>query len=269
MFRPIAAIALALSAWVHTNAWAVYPGLSVSFVDPVGEVRADESFEVWVRLSLAPGSEPLNFDGTDAANGFNLPSGLLPNAGYTLDDSGATDRPLGQWDSANTSFSLTCIGEYDVVDVCHDAMVSTGAIPPSTAAYEFKLASWAAVDNPPVPLIQNSSALSGQPFLQLAAGQSIDLLLGIATPKAALWGQTYAMGMLTGGIYFVGLSQPDRLTGQTTPLHANAWLTSESPTGFSRTVNASAVPVPEPDTWALLAAGLIGITWRCCAARKA
>ena len=154
-----------------------------------------------------------------AANGFNLPSGLLPNAGYTLDDSGATDRPLGQWDSANTSFSLTCIGENDVVNACHEAMVSTGAIPPSTAAYEFKLASWAAVDNPPVPLIQNSSALYGQPFLQLAAGQSIDLLLGIATPKAALVGQTYAMGMVTGGIYFVGLSQPDRLTGQTTPLY--------------------------------------------------
>lgn len=267
MFRPIAAIALALSAWVHTNAWAVYPGLSVSFIDPVGEVRADESFEVWVRLSLAPGSEPLNFDGTDAANGFNLPSHLLPKEGYKLDIDRATDRPFGQWGSAGISSSLMCIGENNLESVCHDIMVSAGAIPPSTAAYEFKHASWFAVDNSPAPLIQNSSALYGQPTLQMAAGQSIDLLFGIATPKAALVGQTYGVGKLTGAIYFVGLSQPDGLTGLSTPLVAHALLTSESPTGFSRTVIASTVP--EPDTWALLAVGLIGITWRCGAARKA
>jgi hypothetical protein len=85
-----------------------YPGLTASFVQPTGTVSSTRPSPVLVRLSLAPGSQALQFDGSSPGTSFGLPPGLLPTTGF---GSGGF-APFASYTSATTNASRTCTGTF-------------------------------------------------------------------------------------------------------------------------------------------------------------
>jgi hypothetical protein len=210
-----------------------YPGLTASFVQPTGTVSSTASIPVLVRLSLAPGSQALQFDGSSPGTSFGLPPGLLPTTGF---GSGGF-APFASYTSATTNASRTCTGTFTGTsgDAC-----GAGAY-----AFTFNL--------------DPATSFSFRSSFTLLPGQTFDFLFGTFTPVG---------GMATAGTYiFYGANPFISVTGlgaNGNVISGEARLASTcSPAAascaFTRTVVAADTIVPEPGTVALVAAGLLGL----------
>lgn len=206
---------------------------TLSFIDPVGTVAADQDIEIWLRLSLTEDSDPLRFGA--ATQPFEVPrfDDPLPEKGqyFGLDASGTsefveiTGAFLNTYIACNHDFSVSCDD------------------PGSAYAFEF----WVAPE-PGRPSINFLTEFN------LSAGQSHDFLLGSFKPNA---------GAVAPGTYYfydagvtLSLTGPDALGRELSA----SWVTvastcgsAESSCGFARTVT----PVPEPGAAVLMGLGLI------------
>src|SRR5688572_5637550 len=94
---------------------AQYPGLVASFVDPTGTVSPTDAVPVWIRLTLDPAADPLNFDGTAPGSVpgflFGVPESIIPATGNLVGPPGTT-VPFATYTRANTNLVRVCSGTF-------------------------------------------------------------------------------------------------------------------------------------------------------------
>jgi PEP-CTERM motif len=224
----VAAACVGLASQAHAAIDA-----TLSFIDPVGTVAADQDIEIWLRLSLSEASDALSFDST--AQPFEPPSLDLP-----LPTQGEYFAP----DSSGTSDFTAITGAFlNTYYVCnHDFAVVCGE---AGSAYSFDF--W--LNSEP-----GKPSVNFQTTFDLAPGQSFDFLLGTFKPNG---------GAAAPGVYFfydagvtLSLTGPDALGRELSTTWgdiASTCPSGESSCAFTRTVT----PVPEPGAAVLMGLGLI------------
>lgn len=229
-----AACLLVPAASAHAQ-FSEFPGLRVSYIQPTGSGGPTDAFEVWMRLTLAPGADALTFDGSaGAAPDFGMPAGFIPASGTP--QGGGASEPFATYGSALTNTSFTCAGSFT-------ASCISG--PPYDFSFHLSNA------DPARPSFNFRSAFTLNP------GESFDYLFGTFTPSA---------GPVAPGTYtFAGSNVTLNVFGENAngdPLTAFVQLANNC-TGapdctFTRTV-VGVSAVPEPGTVLLLASGLAGV----------
>ena len=214
-----------------TPAWAVLPTGTLEFVQRTGTVVADATIPVVMRLTIDPGSAPLTFS-NNPLDGFA--PGDLPTEGQfwnPLTKQNETRPFVGElFAYLNTYY--TCHGDF--TNVCD---------PSVDYKFEFNV-----VDSSADPSINFRDSFT------LSAGQSYEYTFGFfvptaggATPGVYRWNGTGVTlnfrGLDVDGNEGVAFDAMVIATGA--DLDANV--------AFERTV----IAIPEPGTYALMAAGLV------------
>lgn len=227
--RWVAGIASLLVAF--SPAHAQFPGLTASFLEPSATVAPTDAIDVWVRLALAPGAAPLQFDGLSPATDFGLPQSALPTGGSAPGI--GFNIPFASYTSARTNVSYVCTGTF------------TAVCSPATYAYAFNPSN----SGPATPTFAFRSAFT------LLPGQTFDFLALTFTPVggAAAPG-TYTLYDIWATVEVTGLDAQGNVIRGSRPL-ASTCSTGNAACAFTRTV--AATTVPEPGTVALLSTGLL------------
>lgn len=215
------------------SAQAALPSVTLGFNQPSGTVGPTDIVEVWVTLTVDAGSSALVFDGTTAAP-FGFAAGDLPLQGYYIDAATYGNDPadFASYTYAQTNTFYGCSGTF--TDSC------------SPAAYSFDFHT---TSTPGAPSFNFLTALS------LLPGQSKSYLFGTFTPNDGPVAEgTYTFYRTGATLLFSGLDANGR------DLYAYYTLgescaTETADCAFTRTVMA----VPEPQSYALMALGLLGI----------
>ena len=223
--------ALALAGLTATlAAQAALPTVDVSFTQASGVVGPTDVIEVWVTLTVQPNSSPLVFDGASGA-----PFGLAPADLPVQGQNNAGDLSnFASYDFLQTNTFFGCSGTF------------TNTCDPGAYAFNFHTSS-----EPGKP------TFNFLPALNLAPGASTSYLFGTLTPVGTVAAGTYTFYRTGATLLFTGLDA----TGQN--IFHYYTLGESCPDGesagcaFTRTV----VGVPEPQTYALLLAGLMGVGW--------
>jgi hypothetical protein len=214
-------------------AQAALPTVDVSFTQSSGVVGPTDVIEVWVTLTVQPSSSPLVFDATSGAPfGFNpadLPVQGQNNAGELSDFASYT------YVQTNTYFG--CSGTFtDPVNTCD----------PGAYAFDFH------TNNEP-----GKPSFNFLPSVNLAPGASTTYLFGTFTPVGTVAEGTYTFYRSGATIVFDGLDATGQNIFKYVTLGETCPAGEEAACAFTRTV----VGVPEPQTYALLMAGLLGVGW--------
>lgn len=224
-----AAVALA-TPFAH----AALPTGTLTFLQRTGTVAADVTIPVEMRLTLDGDSAPLSF-GSDPLSGF-APEDLPVHGSFWNDNTGETEvRDFDEITGAYLNTYFSCQGSF--TDHC---------ITGPNYNFEFHL-----TDTPGHPSINFRDTFTLDP------GASFDYTFGHFVPAA---------GGATPGVYrwngtavtlnFVGLDAEGNFGEASNFWEIATGYSLEPGVAFERTV----VAVPEPGSWALLAAGLIGLS---------
>lgn len=211
-------------------AHAALPTVDVSFTQASGVVGPNEVIEVWATLTVQPNSSPLVFDAElGAPFGFNpadLPLQGQNNAGVFSN--------FATYTYVQTNTYYGCSGTF--TNICD----------PGAYAFNFHTNS-----EPGKP------SFNFLPTLNLAPGASMTYLFGTFTPVGTVAEGTYTFYRTGATIVFAGLDATGQDIFQYVTLGESCAAGEEAGCAFTRTV----VGVPEPQTYALLIAGLLGVGW--------
>jgi hypothetical protein len=223
--------ALALAALTAgLSAQAALPTVDVSFTQASGVVGPTDVIDVWVTLTVQPNSSPLVFDAAlGSPFGFNpadLPVQGQNGAGVLSDFASYT------YVQTNTFFG--CSGTF------------TNTCDPGAYAFTFHTS-----NDPGQP------SFNFLPTLNLAPGASMTYLFGTFTPVGTVAEGTYTFYRTGATIVFDGLDATGQNIFRYVDLGESCPAGEEAACAFTRTV----VGVPEPQTYAMLMAGLLGVGW--------
>jgi hypothetical protein len=211
-------------------AQAALPTVDVSFTQAAGVVGPTDVIEVWVTLTVQPNSSPLVFDATlGSPFGFNpadLPVQGQNNAGVLSDFASFTYVQTNTYFGCSGTFTNTC----------------------DPGAYTFNFHT----DNLPA-----QPSFNFLPSLNLAPGASKSYLFGTFTPVGTVAEGTYTFYRTGATIVFDGLDATGQNIFQYVTLGESCPAGEDAGCAFTRTV----VGVPEPQTYAMLMAGLLGVGW--------
>jgi hypothetical protein len=231
LFTPTVRHALALASLAAGfSAQAALPTVDMSFTQASGVVGATEVVDIWVTLTVQPNSSPLVFDAASGSPfGFNaadLPVQGQNNAG------GLSDFASIDYVQTNTFYG--CSGTF-----------TNGC---DSGAYTFTFHT----SNDP-----GQSSFNFLPTLNLAPGASMTYLFGTFTPVGTVADGTYTFYRTGATLLFTGLDATGQNIFQYVDLGETCSAGEAVDCAFTRTV----VGVPEPQTYALLMAGLLGVGW--------
>ncbi len=212
------------------SALAALPTVDMSFTQAAGVVGATDVIEVWVTLTVQPNSSPLIFD---AALGvpFGLNPADLPVQGQNND---GVLSDFASYNFLQTNTYYGCSGTF------------TNSCGPGAYAFDFH------TNNLP-----GQPSFNFLPALNLAPGASMSYLFGTFTPVGTVADGTYTFYRTGATLLFTGLDATDQNIFSYYTLGETCPAGEEAACAFTRTV----VGVPEPQTYALLMAGLLGLAW--------
>lgn len=227
MLRNTAAM-LAISACLASPAQA-NTELSLEFSEPTGTVGNTDAIEIWAILSVS-GDEPFTFDTTVEDPVFGLSPSLLPTTGHNY-DMGLYDVAFDSYSDASPFVSRNCSGSF--TNACAGGEYSIEA--------NVGANSWFAV---------------GSSF-ELAPGEQQSFLMYTLTPtNGSATPGTYALYNIGLGLSIRGLDAEGNVLEAEVSVDTCPFGSPDC--SFARTVVAS---VPEPESWAMLLAGLGLIGW--------
>jgi hypothetical protein len=223
--------ALALAGLTATlAAQAALPTVDVNFTQASGVVGPTDVIEVWVTLTVQPNSSPLVFDATlGSPFGFDpadLPVQGQNNAGVLSDFATYTYVQTNTFYGCSGTFTNTC----------------------DPGAYSFNFHT----NNLPA-----QPSFNFLPALNLAPGASMTYLFGTFTPVGTVAAGTYTFYRTGATIAFDGLDATGQTIFSYVDLGQSCSAGDDASCAFTRTV----VGVPEPQTYALLMVGLLGVGW--------
>lgn len=88
-----------------TNAASAAVSLTASFLEPTATVTVNDPIEIWLRISVAPSSDPFYYDPTQSAD-LQVPSQLLPVDGLT--GNGNETKPFAFYDELSRTTITRC-----------------------------------------------------------------------------------------------------------------------------------------------------------------
>lgn len=212
------------------SAQAALPTVALNYTQPTGVAGPSEIIEVWVRLTVQANSSPLVFNASSGST-FGLSAADLPVQGQN-NDGVLSDFASYNFVQTNTFFG--CSGTF------------TAVCDPGAYAFNFHTAS-----EPGKP------SFNFLPTLNLAPGESFNYLFGTFTPTGgSVADGTYTFYRTGATLLFTGLNASGENIYHYDDL-GEACADGVAACAFTRTV----VGVPEPQTYALLMAGLLGVGW--------
>lgn len=196
----------------------------LTFIAPTGTATNTEVIDVWARFTLDSNSAALSF----SSNPLAIDPLLVPTEGYYFLPAGGRElRSFASVFQANLNVFAGCSGSF------------IGDCSPGSSEYTFDFNFGA-------------NSVIGLNAVDVQPGQHLDFVLGRFTPKAggAAPG-TYNFQSMGLTLEFVGLDANNNV------LFTDGALLGTQCAGceFSRSVTA----VPEPESWALMLAGMAGI----------
>jgi hypothetical protein len=215
-------------------AQAALPTVSLSFTQPSGVVGATEAIDVWVTLTVDAGSSPLVFDSSLAAP-FGFDAADLPVQGTHNDTAAYGNDPVdfASYTTVLTNTAYGCSGTF--TNVC------------DAAAYRFDFHLNGTPGRPSFNFLRT---------LNLQPGASFDYLFGSFTPVGGVApAGTYTFYSAFADLEFNGLDADGHGISAYVGLGQSCVEGEFAACAFTRTVTA----VPEPQTYALMAFGLLGI----------
>ncbi len=212
------------------SAHAALPTVDLSFTQASGVVGSTDVIDVWVTLTVQPNSSPLVFDAA-SGNPFGFNPADLPvqgqnNAGDLSD--------FASIDFVQTNTFYGCSGTF------------TNTCDPGAYTFTFHTS-----NDPGQP------SFNFLPTLNLAPGASMTYLFGTFTPVGTVADGTYTFYRTGATLLFTGLDATGQNIFHYVDMGESCPAGEEAGCAFTRTV----VGVPEPQTYALLMAGLLGVGW--------
>jgi hypothetical protein len=209
----------------QVNVPPVLPFGELSFIAPTGTASNTDAMDVWVRLTLDASSPPLNFSNAPLTGIDPL---LFPTQGYYYPPN--APREL-------RTFAGVFAAQLNVYAGCNGSFI--GDCTPGSSDYTFDFN-------------YGANSAIGLQTVNVSPGGTLDFMLGTFTPKpGGAAPSTYTFSSVGLTLEFLGNDQQgDFLVSDGVNLAA------QCPTcDFTRTITA----VPEPESWALMLAGVAGL----------
>jgi hypothetical protein len=225
MRKLLLTLGMMLSMSVVGIAYAAAPVASLTFKDATGTVGPNDSIDIWVTLSLDATSDPLTFSNSPFTF---VPADFLPTDGAL--NSNGDPAVFASYTHVQTNTSFWCSGTF--TNVCD----------PSAYKFDFH------TDNsdPAKPSFNWLATFDIQP------GETRNYLFGTFIPNGGpVAAGTYTFYGAEFNLEFQGLDANGADMSASVSL-ANTCSSQDPSCAFTRTV----VAVPEPETWAMLLAGL-------------